>query len=160
MKRSFRLHLSDKAHVNIFLFRAPGTIDNPFLVREITMQTLNILVWSSASCVLYLLTSRFVSSYRTAAKSRKLSCEEPAVQKNRYPLGIDNLLRILAAERELYFPRDLIQRIVDAGATTYKFSILGNTTIFTADEKNIQAVLATKFADFGANPIFILLFRY
>ena len=35
------------------------------------------------------------------------------------------------------------------GSITFKYSILGANNLFTADEKNIQAILATQFDDFG-----------
>jgi hypothetical protein len=41
---------------------------------------------------------------------------------------------------------------LDTGAITYKYSVLGNNNIFTADEKNIQAILATQFNDPDLGP--------
>jgi hypothetical protein len=113
------------------------------------MQLLVALAWASAAYALYFFISIFVTSYRNAAKARALKCEEPQFQKNRYPLGIDNLLRALAADKAKLFPVYQIQRTIDTGAITYKYSLLGSTNIFTADEKNIQAILATHFSDFG-----------
>jgi len=52
--------------------------------------------------------------------------------------GIDLLLRLVRADKAKLFPVDLIQRFVDAGAFTYKYSILGSTAVSTADPKNIQ----------------------
>ena len=104
---------------------------------------------SSAAYAIYLFVSASFSSRRYAAKARTLNCEEPLVQKNRYPFGIDNVRRSLAADRAQLFPVDLIKRTIDNGAITYKYSLLGGTNIFTADEKNIQAILANNFADFG-----------
>ncbi len=43
----------------------------------------------------------------------------------------------------------MVQRSLDVGAITYKYQVLGATNISTSDEKNIQAMLATQFADFG-----------
>lgn len=113
------------------------------------MQILAVVAWSSAAYAIYLFICAFFSSRRNAAKARSLNCEEPIFQKNRYPFGIDNVRRSLAADRAQLFPVDLIKRTTDNGAITYKYSLLGGTNIFTADEKNIQAILATNFADFG-----------
>ena len=107
------------------------------------------LAWAFAAYIIYYFLSAFLTSRRHAAKARELRCEEPPFQKNRYPLGIDQLLRALAADKAKQFPTDAIQRTVDIGSITYKYSILGMTNIFTADEKNIQAMLATQFNDFG-----------
>ncbi|KAH8592233.1 cytochrome P450 alkane hydroxylase-like protein [Bisporella sp. PMI_857] len=73
--------------------------------------------------------------------------------KNRWPLGLDQLKRSLSADRNNIFPSDLYQRYLEVGAITYTYSMLGATNYFTADEKNIQAVLATQFDDFDLGPI-------
>jgi cytochrome P450 len=114
---------------------------------------LEILLVASTAYVVYLIVSHFIASRRNAAKARQLGCEEPALQKNRYPLGIDNLLRAIAADKAKLFPVDSIKRTVDNGSITYKYTLLGTTNYFTADEKNIQTMLATGFNDWdlGAN---------
>ncbi|KAH6721361.1 cytochrome P450 [Leptodontidium sp. MPI-SDFR-AT-0119] len=104
------------------------------------------------SYAIYIVLNSFFTSRRNANKARELKCEEPPFQKNRYPLGIDNIMRALAADKEKLFPIDIIQRTVDVGAITYRYSMLGNNNVFTADEKNIQAVLATQFSDFDLGP--------
>lgn len=114
-----------------------------------TIQLPTTLALASAAYVIYSLISTTVASHRNAVRARTLKCEEPPLQKNRYPFGIDNLQRSLAADKAQLFPADQIQRTIDVGAITYKYSILGTTSIFTADEKNVQAVLAVNFADFG-----------
>jgi hypothetical protein len=110
------------------------------------------LAWALVAYVIYFFVSLVVTSRRHAAMARELKCEEPAIQKNKWPLGIDNLMRALAADKEKQFPVDMIQRTVDVGAITYKYSVLGTTNIATSDEKNVQAILATQFADFGEYP--------
>lgn len=107
------------------------------------------LGWAFAAYLLYFFVSLLLTSRRRAARARELKCEEPPFQKNRYPFGIDNLLRALAADRVKLFPVDMIQRALDVRAITYRYSILGTTNITTSDEKNIQAMLATQFSDFG-----------
>lgn len=145
------------------------------------------LSWGAASYALYCIASAFYTSRRNAAKARALKCEEPPLEKNRWPLGIDNLLRALAADRAQQFPVDLIKRFDDLGTNTYRYQVLGGLllsslwsipffarferralcfvdtitdtnfrpgarNIRTADPKNIQAILANKFADFGKHP--------
>jgi hypothetical protein len=75
--------------------------------------------------IFYLIISSFLISSRNAAKARQLKCEEPLVEKNRWPLGIDNLMRTLRADRSQQFPADLIQRFNEVGATTHKYQTLG-----------------------------------
>jgi len=110
------------------------------------------LGWAFVAYIIYLVLNSFVTSRRNAAKARELKCEEPPFQKNRYPLGVDNLLRAIEADKQKQFPVDAIQRTADTGAITYRYSILGNKNIFTADEKNVQAILATQFNDFDLGP--------
>ncbi len=110
-------------------------------------------LWVGVSYVIYLLISSFLQSRRWAIRARELKCEEPLFQKNRYPGGIDNIMRALAADKEKRFPVDIIKRIADVGAITYKYSVLGSSNVHTADEKNIQAILATQFSDFDLGPM-------
>ncbi|KAL2072294.1 hypothetical protein VTL71DRAFT_11637 [Oculimacula yallundae] len=105
------------------------------------------------SYIIYLVISSFLTSRRHARKARELKCEEPPVQKNKYPGGIDQILRAFAADKIQQFPVDTIQRTVDIGAITYSYSLLGSKFYFTADEKNIQAILATQFHDFDLGPL-------
>lgn len=83
------------------------------------------LSWGAASYALYCIASAFYTSRRNAAKARALKCEEPPLEKNRWPLGIDNLLRALAADRAQQFPVDLIKRFDDLGTNTYRYQVLG-----------------------------------
>ena len=117
------------------------------------------LAWALVAYVIFFFVSLVLTSRRNAAKARELKCEEPPTQKNKWPLGIDNLLRALAADKEKQFPVDMIRRTNENGAITYKYSILGTTNLATSDEKNIQAILATQFADFGAYPSLIVRLR-
>lgn len=115
------------------------------------------LAWAFVAYIIYFSLNIFLTSRRHARMARELKCEEPAWQYNKYPGGIDNILRAFAADKVKQFPVDMIQRSVDAGSITYRYSILGATNITTSDEKNIQALLATQFADFGEWSIFLCL---
>ena len=104
------------------------------------------------SYIIYLVLASFLQPCRNARKARELKCEEPPLQKNKYPLGIDQIQKALAADKEKLFPIEMAKRTVEIGAITYRYSVLGNNNIFTADEKNIQAILATQFSDFDLGP--------
>ncbi|KAE8449932.1 hypothetical protein EG329_007071 [Mollisiaceae sp. DMI_Dod_QoI] len=111
------------------------------------------VLWAGVAYVLYLLGTDFLISRRNAAEARRLKCEAPPSQKNRWPLGIDQIVRAIKADQAKLFPVDMIKRSVDSGAITYAWSIFGSTNYFTADERNIQAILATQFADFDLGPL-------
>lgn len=66
----------------------------PFAITAITA-----FFGFGASYLFYAIISAFVTSRRNAAKARELKCEEPPFEDNRWPLGIDNSLRALAADR-------------------------------------------------------------
>jgi hypothetical protein len=105
------------------------------------------------SYVIYFTLTAILTSRRHAATAREWNCLEPAIQKNALPFGIDQIRRALKADKDRRFPVDTIQRHKDVGALTYKASLLGLTNIVTADEKNIQALLATQFKDFDIGEV-------
>lgn len=75
-------------------------------------------LWAVVSYFIYVVVSRVLRSRQQAFKARELKCEEPPFQKNRYPLGLDNLMRALEADKVQQFPVDMIQRMKDVGAIT------------------------------------------
>jgi hypothetical protein len=95
------------------------------------------LIWVVTSYILYAIISNFIISRRHAAKARELKCEEPPFEKNRWPLGIDNLLRALAADKAQQFPVDIIKRFEDLGAHTYRYQILGGCFCSLACQANL-----------------------
>lgn len=111
--------------------------------------------WAGGSFILYkivtiLLTERY---YRNEAK--RLGCEPPAEFNLIDFEGIRNMSRIIEADKKYNIP-DFIKARVDKECadegrtiTTFNQKLLGARTIFTTDPKNVQAVLATKFKDFG-----------
>ncbi|KAK3900576.1 cytochrome P450 [Staphylotrichum tortipilum] len=104
-----------------------------------------VLSLTAAGLVLFRVIVRFRVSRRNAAKAKALKCEELPFERNRWPLGIDNLLRTLAADREKCFPEDMIERFK---ALKTSIEVLGTRNLRTGDPKNIQAILATHFISF------------
>src|SRR3954470_13919357 len=95
-------------------------------------------LWVVLSYILYLLLSRFVQSRRQASKARELKCEDPPFLKNKYPGGIDHLIKALEDVKTNTYPDHVTKRMEEAGAITYKYSSFGSINTFTADEKNVQ----------------------
>ncbi|KAI9820833.1 MAG: hypothetical protein M1826_000858 [Phylliscum demangeonii] len=94
------------------------------------------------------------SDRAAAAESRRRGCKPCPRQPHRWPLGIDQLQRSLAADREKLFPDLLVRRFEEMGAFTFSDTTLGSPrNIFTIEPKNVQAVLATQFRDFELGPI-------
>ncbi|KAK1595135.1 cytochrome P450 [Colletotrichum navitas] len=84
-----------------------------------------------------------------ARRARKLSCRPPPLEPSSLPLGIDTVLSSLRADREQRTPDHVAARFAALGAYTFRISLLGTTNLVTADPRNIQALLATQFSDFG-----------
>jgi cytochrome P450 len=111
------------------------------------------LVWASVAYIIFLFVQSFFKARHNAARARELKCELPPLQKNRLPLGIDQVQRSLKADKELLFPDDTIRRFEEMNANTFRYQIMGSHSLFTCDEKNIQAMLATQFPDFDIGPV-------
>ena len=111
------------------------------------------LGWLAVSYVVYTILASLVRLRRHIILAREWGTKDPPTQKNRLPFGIDQVQRALKADKDKLFPVDTIKRTKDVGAITFKYSVLGSTNFFTADEKNVQAILATQFSDFDLGPI-------
>ncbi|TVY26422.1 Cytochrome P450 [Lachnellula hyalina] len=108
------------------------------------------LAYIIAACFLYISLSSILSSRQNTAKARQLKCQDPPELKSRYLIGTDLLLRLRSADKAKLFPVGLIQRFVDVGDTTYKYTLPGGHYhhVSTMDSKNILANLATQLKDF------------
>ncbi|PMD42852.1 cytochrome P450 [Hyaloscypha variabilis F] len=92
-------------------------------------------------------------AHHYSARARDWECEDPIAQTNRLPLGIDQIWRSLQADKKGGVLALTSQRFQKLRTWTFRASVLGTSTIFTADEKNIQAILATQFNDFDIGPV-------
>jgi cytochrome P450 len=113
--------------------------------------------WASVSFVLYKIISSIIVSRRHAARARQLGClpAHPTTQSAFDPLGIQNVAKILKADKQARIPQYLKDRIDTACAkegriiTTFHQNIMGSEGCFTIEPRNIQAILATQFKDYG-----------
>lgn len=64
------------------------------------------LAWALVAYIIYFSLNLILTSRRHARMARELKCEEPPFQHNKYPGGIDNIMRALAADKEKQFPVD------------------------------------------------------
>ncbi|EDN95095.1 hypothetical protein SS1G_10970 [Sclerotinia sclerotiorum 1980 UF-70] len=106
-------------------------------------------VWIASFVVFYYIAGRLYKSYRYSAKSRHFNCEEPVTHEavSRWPFGLDLFKRILDAELGKYFP-NFLQGNVERYGNTFRYHVMGSSTVFTIDPRNIKATLATQFDDF------------
>jgi hypothetical protein len=114
-----------------------------------------LALWAGGSFVLYKIVAYLLTERYYRNEAIRLGCE-PA---HRFKLvdfqGIRTVSRMIAADKKFQIPEWLKIRIDDARAdkgnniTTFSQKILGTRSMFTVDPKNVQAVLATQFKDFG-----------
>ncbi|ESZ90657.1 hypothetical protein SBOR_8957 [Sclerotinia borealis F-4128] len=71
---------------------------------------------------------------------------------SRWPFGLDVIKKSLKADRGKFFPI-FLQRNAEGYGITWKYSILGTSSLFTVDPENIKAILATQFDDFDLGPL-------
>lgn len=107
------------------------------------------------------------STWRHTQKARRIGCGEAPLYPGQDPFGISTLLETLEAAREKLLPQLAEKRVAflsrrhDRYVSTFRICQAGRENLLTADPKNIQAMLATQFKDFGlgdmrrnvANPV-------
>ena len=120
------------------------------------MQTsIFLAVWAFVAFLLFKLATFVLEDRRHRKNERQLGCERPPTMANRDGLGIVNVIEIFKADKARRIPDYIKERAENFEKRTGKvmgtFSqkLLGTPGIFTLDPKNVQAVLATQFKDFG-----------
>lgn len=110
--------------------------------------------WVAFSLFFYFIANRIYKSHVYSAKLRKFECQDPVPKEiiSRWPFGLDIVKSALEADRKKLYPV-LLQRNVERFGTTWKYTPMNTPCVFTADPKNIKAVLATQFEDFDLGPM-------
>ena len=124
-----------------------------------TLDTLLMKCWIVPGLVGVILAGRLLffvySTWRHSQKARSLGCEESPLYPCQDPFGISTLLETLDAAREKLLPQLAERRVAflsrqhDRYVSTFRMCQAGRENLFTADPKNIQAMLANQFNDFG-----------
>lgn len=107
------------------------------------------LGWIVVAYFLYLKVSAFILKRRHAAAPARAGCLPPPVLPT---VGIWNYTRVtdaLKADKAKQFPEFAIARYASMGNRTHAYQVLGHKGVMTCDPKNVQAILATQFNDFG-----------
>jgi hypothetical protein len=113
-----------------------------------------VLGFAAAALVLHIIRLLFIS-WQQSRKAKSLGCEAVPLYPCKDPLGIGTLRESLAADRQNTLPELAMDRVAAISekehrlVTTFVLRNLGRNNIFTIDPKNIQAMLATQFKDFG-----------
>jgi len=102
--------------------------------------------------------SRRIFTNNLAAKAKATGATDAPLYPGAGFGGYNNLKALMKADKEQLFPDMLVQRertmseIHGREVSTFKNYTLFQYTYFTSDPKNIQALLATQFNDFGLGP--------
>lgn len=110
------------------------------------------LSWVIGSYLIYLVVNRQLRERRFDAERKRLGAKMPPHQPNKYPFGIEQVFLAMKADREKRFADYLGGRYQNHGGD-HSFKVLGRKSYMTADPRNIQAMLATQFNDFGTGEI-------
>ncbi|KAL9095460.1 MAG: hypothetical protein Q9165_002331 [Trypethelium subeluteriae] len=119
------------------------------------VQNFVVALGALALSVLYRVLSSFITTRRHAAQSRELGCQSPPKLRENDILGINTIKEVLAASKGKRVPDLLVERVKRVSTRegrrvdTYVQQQLLRQNVFTVDPKNIQAILATQFQDFG-----------
>ncbi|CAA9965872.1 cytochrome p450 family [Pyrenophora teres f. maculata] len=115
-------------------------------------------LWVSISFIIYKIVSSIITSRRHAANTRRLGCLPASKFSDQMQLDIFNIrtaARIGQADIERCVPQYIQSRVHNAceveGKTvsTFYANFMGSECIFIVEPRNIQAILATQFKDFG-----------
>ena len=107
------------------------------------------VAYALAAWAVLRLVSRIVVNRRYAAEQARLGCKPPPSHRNRLPLGLDEVMARLKADREMYFPTYIFARFVADKSWTMRDHIFGEEIFQTCDPKVIQSILTTQFKEFG-----------
>jgi hypothetical protein len=100
--------------------------------------------------IFYRFLSSTLTSRRHAQNAARLGCKPPVRRPCKLPLGIDLARRVMKADQERRVPDMFLDVYEELGwPNTWVQYFMGRDTISTVDPKNIQAILATQFNDFG-----------
>ena len=114
-----------------------------------------VVLWAGASFILYKIVAYILTEIHYRKQAKIFGCQPPYQFKLWDFQGIRNAQWVLAADKRMAIPDYLKARVDNACADegrsiwTFGMKLLGAPSIFTNDPKNVQAVLATQFKDFG-----------
>lgn len=104
-----------------------------------------------AFCFYY--TATLITSRRHSREAARLGCQPPLRRPHKLPWGIDFAYLLLEADRQKRAPDYFIELYESLGRpSTWLQLLAGSDNIMTVDPKNLQALLATQFKDFGLGP--------
>ncbi|KAF3004898.1 hypothetical protein E8E13_006449 [Curvularia kusanoi] len=117
--------------------------------------TVLLALWAGASFIVYRIVAYILTELHYRKQAKIHGCQPPHQFKLFDFMGIRNASRMIAADKKAAIPDYLKGRVDNycaeegRNAWTFSMNVLGAPSIFTNDPKNVQAVLATQFKEFG-----------
>lgn len=98
--------------------------------------------------VLYLVSTSVTASWRRKQLAKELGCKPVHVRPNRWPGGLDLMWDVYEASKRDQVPETISEMYLEE-PPTWGVDFCGTPQLFTIHPRNIQAILATKFEDWG-----------
>lgn len=117
-----------------------------------------LVAWGVVAFVIYKVINVFLEKRQLAAKAKETGATDAPLVPDAGFGGFKNLKALMNADKEQMFPDLLVERermmseLHGREVSTFKNYVMFQYTYFTSDPKNIQAMLATQFNDFGLGP--------
>lgn len=114
-----------------------------------------LALWALIAFVLYKVYTIVSTELYHRRQEQANGCKRPPITRPSDFLGIGVIKAILTSDKECRMPQHLKERTEAVCEregkvlSTFYQNVLGSPAIFTVDPKNIQAILATQFKDFG-----------
>ncbi|KAI0407177.1 cytochrome P450 [Xylaria palmicola] len=114
------------------------------------MQVVKIIIVTPFLLIVYGILKAIIRQHSYENGMRQRGCKRAPRIANKLPFAIDFFLDAAKADTEKKFPEMMVQRFERMGDTrTFEHFTLGTHGLSTNDPKNLQAIHATQFKDFG-----------
>ena len=89
------------------------------------------ILYAGVCYIFYRVLNNFLVKRHNARRARELKCGDLPSLPSKLPFGIDIVQSALAADKNKEFPVEMARRTAQVGATTYLYSTMGSTNVFT-----------------------------
>ncbi|KAH8817050.1 cytochrome P450 family protein [Xylogone sp. PMI_703] len=99
--------------------------------------------------ILYYVFMSLSTSNRRKKLEQEWGCQPAYVKPNKWPGGLEIIWELFQADKKDQVPEVLSEMYLSSPRDTWEVKFMGAPQFWTNNPKNIQAILATKFEDFG-----------
>ncbi|KAL8736130.1 MAG: hypothetical protein Q9181_002520 [Wetmoreana brouardii] len=115
----------------------------------------DLLAFSFLLCIVYILVRRIWRDRRFQDFARRNHCQAPPHTANTLPWGLDRMWRLVRLTSK---GADIMESVImpsfrATGWTFQSSGLFGAEPLFVADPENFRAVFASRFKDYGIEPV-------